>query len=488
MIRIYLDSNIFRYIKPSHPTYNKELHELMDKLKDDVLFIYSGAHLDDLKDSTKEFIEEDLSIMTGYVKDNYFYRDSIKNETHCDLLKPLDAYKSIDYGAMNRVLKNPFDFDDLFKELDDTEEGKLAKKLIENVFNKPLSSLGDTITPPKEDDPSKQMFDKMFPGYSPDMSLKDFMRSIGPYTGKLLNDSKEVTEMRNYLQDYLESETYSFKNWGMEFNERFKDKLGKTFIDIIDGMLLEKQKADFFIRFNYAYTLLEIFNITQERSGNRAKKFTYWSLTKDSEHGYFASMCDYLVSDDKGLQVKAHIVYSLFGISTRVLSTKDFVEIKDKLLSTEKSTSEFLDKLSHNIKNSVVTSIQTEIETRNTITHYELDKPHFNLFEFMQIIQYQNGTYRYILSLAKEPSEITLMNREIELIISKLNKALGQDDESKGEFRLDEEIHYGTVLRKWFRSSIAFQLAMESENGYAYFDLYIDIDFNSLEDSKKEDS
>src|SRR5690606_33101901 len=303
MLSIYLDSNVFRYIKPNHPSYNKELRELMDKLKDDVLFIYSGAHLDDLKDSPRQYIEEDLLLMTEYVKDNYFYRDPIKNETYCGLVKPLDAFNSIDYEAMRKALEKPFDFDELFNGLGDSDEERLAKKLIENVFNQPLTAFGETMDTSNLNESNRGMFDKMFPGYRPDMSLREFMSSIGPYTGKLLSDSKEVNEIRNYMEDYLKSETYSFKNWGMEFNVRFKDKLGKTFLDIIDGMLLEKQKNDFFIRFNHAYTLLEIFNVTKERVGGKAKKFTYWSLTKDSEHSYFGSLCDFLVTDDKGLQL-----------------------------------------------------------------------------------------------------------------------------------------------------------------------------------------
>lgn len=482
MIRIYLDSNVFRYIKHSHPSYNRELHDLMDKLKDEVLFIYSGAHLDDLKDSTQEYRIEDLSLMAIFVKDHFFFRDPIKKVTGCDHLRPLDAYNSFDFEAMDKALKNPFDFDELFEDLDDTEEGKLAKTLLENIFSKPLSSLGETLKQPNENEPGREMFDKMFPGYNPDMSLKDFMRSIGPFTGKLMQDSNEVSEMRKYMEGYLNSNSYSFHKWGMEFNEKLKDKLGKTFLEMIDGMILENQKDDFNLRFNYAYTLLEMFNITQERSGKKLKKFNYWSLNRDSDHCYFASMCDYLVTDDKGLQVKATIVYNLFGIETKILSTKDFVEQGNRFISKELNFEEFRENFIYNIENSEHISIESVIENKNVIAYYELKRTLFGFFDHMYIIDYPHRKYRTCgLSFKRGPNDnkIAFMHREIEFVVNRFAQIFGKDSKGRENYMMNEDFENGEAIRIWPTNSMEIQLVFQQEDGWVYTELHIHVAIQS---------
>ena len=60
MMRIYCDSNIYRYLNSAHPSHSAELLNLFEILKDKILFTFSDAHLDDLKDSVKEYAEKDL--------------------------------------------------------------------------------------------------------------------------------------------------------------------------------------------------------------------------------------------------------------------------------------------------------------------------------------------------------------------------------------------------------------------------------------------
>jgi hypothetical protein len=431
----------------------------MDAMAGEVLFIYSGAHLDDLKTSVDPYREEDLKLIEKYVNTNYFSRDPIKNITQCLYVSPSDAFKQIDYNAMDQTFNN-FDLDTiLFKDLDDSDESQSMKKLLESIFNLPLASLGPTADTSKIEGVHREWFDKMLPNYSPQMTLKDFMNSFMQYAG-----------------------SYSYKLWGMDFNEKLKDKFGKTFLEMIDGMLTNKQKDNLFLRFQNAYNLLEMYNVTKEKVGGKTKKFNYWSLHNDATHCYFASMCDYLVTDDKGLQVKAQIMYNLFGISTMIFSTSDFVALTEELLGAEKTTKEFLDRFVYNMSNSYLISTMSVIETQETVTYYELAKPHFNVFPFIERIDYPSGSSsRFVLTLMKDRTEIPLLKREVELISKKIYRVLGQDRDEKGEFKLEEELKSG-LLRTWMFLNMFFQLAVEQEeDGTFFIKLYIDIHFGNEE-------
>jgi hypothetical protein len=460
----------------------------MDALVGELLFIYSGAHLDDLKTSADPYRTEDLKLMEKYVNTNYFARDPIKNVTDSMYLTPIEAFSQIDYQAMDQTLNN-FDVDTvLFKDLDDSDDSEAFKSLLKSVFDMPITALGPQIDLNKIEGVHKEWFDKMIPNYSPDMSLKDFLNSVMPYGGTLINDAKEVTDLRNYVESYYQSDTYNYQAWGMEFNEKLRDKFGKSFLELIDGMLLEKQKDNRFLRYQQAYGMLEVFNITKETVAGKAKKFNYWSLNNDAAHCYFASLCDYLVTDDKGLQVKAQIMYNLFDAPTRILSTKDFVELKDNLLDAEKTLEAFIEKLSYNLSNSAAFSMMSVVETRETITFYELAKPHFGTFDIMELIEYPSGTLRCVLTLLRDAPEITLVRKELQLISKNISRALGQDQEGKGVFGLDETPTIGR-LRWWAAPRMVFQLALEQEDSAFYVKLYVDIhsgNANGDEDSSTE--
>lgn len=465
-----MDSNVFRYVKPNHPSYNSELHSLIEELKDQVLFIFSDAHLDDLRNSSKQYKLNDLSLMGSYTKDNFFTRNPISNEVTCKLLNPLEADSLIDDDVYNTSLKNPFNFDDLLKDLDDSSLGKAAKDLLNSVFNSSIASLGTELDTSNINDDNRHYFDKMFPGYDPNMSLKDFMNSLSPLTSSLLNNTSEVSELRNYIGDYINSEDYSFEAWGLDFNERVNKYFGKSFLELVDGMLLDKQKNDFYLRFYYAYSLLEMYNITIERSGKKRKKFTYQSLMNDSVHGYFASMCDLLVTDDKGLQVKAAILYELYGIDTKILSSSDFVNNKENFLKQPKAFQDLTELLSTSLKNSELVVWYSDIESRNEIKTFKLRTPILNFFTTLHT-DVGSEIIHLVLTLSRYWHHLILMYREIELIIAKCNKLFGKDDDERGAYNLEEKIPEDVPLRTWYNRQI--QLTYHSSMGDSYINLHI---------------
>jgi hypothetical protein len=472
MLRFYLDSNIFRATKPSSRNYTPILHNLLKDLKDKVLFVYSLAHLNDLRSSDKTNRDIDLQQMEEFVGDNYFTRDPIKNKFHCQLVNPITAYYAYDFENDSKVT-NPFDLDSLFDDMEDPA-APMLKAVLNKLFDVPIRSFGGDHDPAQWNDVQRKMLEKMIPGYHPDMTIGSLMKNMGPFVAAMIQSPKEVNELRTYMATYIDREEYSFEKWGMDFDQKFgQTAIGKTFTDLIDQMIPEHQKDDFYLRFKYTYTLLEMYNVTQEKVGGRKKKFSYTSLTTDSDHAYYGSACDYLVTDDKGLQIKAAIVYRLLGIGCQVLSSKDLLNLKTILLSQEETIDSLATSLGHDLKHALVLAQEQYQEPYTITTTYKTSHPYFNYFNRLQIKQ--DTTPKYILFNYRKSHEQTLMYREVELVTNKIVRLLKEDDYKRKEFDFDTEFKNDGMIRTWTLNSIVYNLGRGYYKGIpiVYLEIYI---------------
>ena len=480
MLRAYCDSNVFRMLVPTHPSHTAELHSVFESLKDKLLFCFSEAHMDDLKNSKDEFRRKDLAFMRQYVRDNYLAYDPIIDKAlKYWLTEPQEAFDNIDYAGAKTAIATPFDLTALTKDMEDMPGVKAMVKLLDNLLDMPIVGLTPTIDAFIMDSKSKAMMDKMIPGYRPTMSIRELMNGILPFGIALLEDDKQVTELRNYIGEYLDREVYSFDKWGLDFNERFKTStFGKTFLQTIEFMLTDKQKDDFYLRFSYTYTGLEILNITREKkSGGRGtKKFNFDSLHTDGLHAYYGSFCDYLVTDDKGLQVKANIVYQLFGFRTKVLSTKDFINLKTQLLGQEETYEKLIDTLKFDVNHSLQLREAADIATGTKFKTYKTSHTYFNYFNRMQTID--DPETGIVLYCERGPSQRnSIMYREIELLVNKMVDTFGLDDKKFGFYNLSEsnKMDKEHTIRGWTKGPIAFTFKkMHNESMGLLLCLFID--------------
>jgi hypothetical protein len=286
------------------------------------------------------------------------------------------------------------------------------------------------------------------------------MKSVSPYSTSLLKDEKQVTEIRKYISEYMDRDTYSFEKWGTKFNEKFKEtSIGKSFTEMIESLLPENEKDNFNVKFSHAYTLLELYNITQERTKRGLKKFNLTSLNTDASHAYFGSFCDYLVSDDKGMQVKANIVYQLFGFHTKVLSSADFINISHILLGQEEDYGKFSTSFQYDLKHAFLLNKTSNLETGFEVSVYKTTHNYFNYFNRLQIIV-DNGHHTYAFYSDRENHGSFFMYRELEIIIRKLLTVFGLDDDAKGVYNFNEnnEWELEDVIRRWTRDTLLFCL------------------------------
>ena len=428
-----------------------------------MLFSFSDAHLDDLKDSPRHYVEADLLLMGKYVNDNYFMHDLIREKkTIPYLATPIVAFNDKDYEAYDQVLKNPFDLDNLFKELDDTPYTEVIKGALKSVYEMPLPHID---IDDKSDLKAKEFTDKVIPSYNENMNISDLMTDIWPYSKSLLENENELSGLRRFIASYLDKEDISFELWGLEFNERFKNSpFGKTFIEMVEGVLTENEKNNFYQKFNRVYCFLEIFNITQERSGKKLKKFDLESLYIDAHHAWYASFNDFLVSDDKGLQVKAAIMYSLFNIPTKILSSTNFVNMKSILIDQEETYEKFKASFIYDIKHSMQLYNRVDPLKGEEINTFKTSHPYFNYFNRYQIIKSKEDTPLYVFYCERESHGDFFMYREIELIVNKLTVMLGLDSAGKGVYDFEEIHRYqvGDYIRQWNIGNLRFSLLTSS--------------------------
>ncbi len=461
MIRVYCDSNIYRYLNPKHASFNVELLSTFESLKGKMLFTYSDAHLKDLKNSPREYVEADLLLMEEYVADNYFMHDLIKRKATIPYLaSPFKAFKDWDFDAYDKALENPFDFDNLLSGLDEFEELKVLKRMMKTLFQVPIGALGNAMELKEIEPTSKAFLSKISPNYSPLMSIGDFMNDVKPHSKMLLKDKREMTELRKYIRSYMNRDEYSFDKWGIAFNERLRQSsLGKSYLELVDSMITENQKDNFYQRFSHAYMMLEIYNITQERTSKGIKQFTLESLNTDALHAWYGSFSDYLVTNDKGLQVKASIVYQLLGLPTKVLSLQDFINLKSVLLGQEETYEKFSAAFSYDLNHSFQLYSEESLLKEQKVTVYKTTHPYFNYFNRLQLIT-EKDSPSYTFFCRRKSHADFFMSREIELLVNKTIGMFGVDDDNKGRYSMSENENYevGENIRKWTKSHFVFIL------------------------------
>jgi hypothetical protein len=458
MFRIYCDNNIYQYLKKSHPKFNCGLQETLNALRDKFLFVFSDAHLDDLRNSTNEQLtKEDLLRIESYCLNNYFSYDHIGTKSLKILLgTPEDAFKR-KYGDAKPLGK--LDLNNLFEEDEDDPLLKSINGFIKSLLSLPISFFGQPMDLSNADVKTKELFDKMLPGYSPNMTMNEFMNGAIPYGESLLNDKKEFTELRKLLSDYVDSNDYSFSNWGMKFDQKLKESLfGKSFLEILELSLTEEQKNNAQYSFNFAYSLLEIYGIAQERTNSGLKKFTYDSMDRDASHAFFASYCDYLVTDDRGLQVKASILYNLFGIKTEVLSTQDFINKRSVFLANEETHDSFFKSLDYDLKHSLQLFEGKSLDSGITYQELKVSHSYFNYFNRLQVLSVSNA--HYLLYCYRGVQGGIYIYRELIILSEKMIASFGSDDDDKGIVTLDEAetVNDNESIRSWSIYNIILKL------------------------------
>ncbi|MCT3674386.1 hypothetical protein HZQ94_14445 [Elizabethkingia anophelis] len=332
MIRVYCDKNIYSSIKEDKRNFNSALKSLMDELKDIVLFTYSHAHHEDLSNSDKSFWQEDLELLEHYTKDHYFNYDAVKKRTNCLLVKPTKSFYDTDFN----ILKNFFNTESsllsaLFpkSEEDEDESVKRIKDVMRNLLDIPYPNFNLTEVIGQENEHKK----KYMPSED-NLTLGGMMEHFFKFGSRLLTDKKEVVELKKMMEEYVNSDKYSFEKWKDQFDIKFKENFGETsFTEMISNIFENVNNYNDYDKFVLFFNSLELYNITKDKPLRKTQSLG--SINTDANHAWYASFSDFLITDDKGLAVKAYITYKFFKIDTRIFNVEEFINNRTIFLQQE---------------------------------------------------------------------------------------------------------------------------------------------------------
>ncbi|WP_294314978.1 hypothetical protein [uncultured Chryseobacterium sp.] len=468
MLRIYCDKNIYSSIKEGKRNFNFPLKELMDELKDVLIFTYSHAHHQDLSNSDSSFWEEDLLLLDHYVKGHYFDYDAIKKKTNCLIAKPTQSFYDTDFSIAKNFL-NPDNnlMDSLFPTIegeDDDEFSKIAKDLFQNLLNIPIPNLNKPDLTGKE----KELSERYLPS-NENFTVGSIMEHFLKFGNKLLTDRQEVIGLKKMMEEYVNSDKYSFEKWKDQFDEKFKENFGgQSFTDLMKQTFEAVKDYNDYDKFVLFFNSLELHNVTKDKPLRKSQALE--SIHTDANHAWYASFSDVLVTDDKGLATKAYITYKFFEIQTKIFTTEEFLNNRTIFLQQEENdVKSFFKTLDYELKNSLVLRNSTNSNIENDM----ILKNHHKFFNYFNRISNSKGSLK--LYCQRHSNANFIMFREAKLLTDKLVKLFGVDVENKGYYNSEKDNPKHDVIRKWTFENIELIFGMAFNNGGNCYCLDIEV-------------
>ena len=121
----------------------------------------------------------------------------------------------------------------------------------------------------------------------------------------------DTKELNNYSpEQVVQHLNTKLLSWGTQDN----------FMQLLDKAISFHPDKNDFGQHNKIAGVIELLDMLGYWKDKETKTSNYARLW-DSNHIHFASYCDYLVSDDKRLRYKAKVVYDIFNIKTKIISS-----------------------------------------------------------------------------------------------------------------------------------------------------------------------
>ncbi len=460
MLRVYCDTNIYSLIKENNKSFNSDLRELMDELKDILIFTYSHAHHLDLSNSLQEYWQKDLEFLETYVKDHYFNYNPLNKDTECLLAKPTESFYDTDFTVYKNYLNPDFNItESLLNEYDIDEDDEIIKthnEIFKNLLNLSIPNL--FIKNENTEDSQKSLVERFLPSQE-NLTIGNLTSHFFNHGQRLFSDKEEFKSLKKMISDYADTDKYSFEKWKDQYDKKFKENFqGKSFTEIMQQLFDSVPNDNEYDKFILFFSCLEGYNITKDKPLRKSQG--YYSIHTDANHAWYASFSDFLVSDDKGLRAKAYITYKFFNIETEILDVDDFLKYKTNFLQQEEiSWQAFVEKLLHESENSLIIEKNSINQDQVFVT---MKNGHHFFNYFNRILQ---GTNFVILYCQRSLNSNFIMYKEGQLLTNKLINLLGNDSNDMHYYDFEKDSNKNKIMRHWLTEELEIIFGYAQNNG-----------------------
>lgn len=467
MIRVYLDSNVFRNLKNSSSSQYKKLRMDLNNFSSSFLHCFSHAHLSDLQRDKTDAKFDDLAFMESFVRDNYLchYWGDLHAQPY--LATPLKAFNDLD--PADRPLESYLDFDEMFDTPSLKEPAKQLKSLLTSTkFSFPVPNL--------EEQPQdiREALSQVIPSGKNELTMMDWIEHFLKMSDRLMDDDGPYKALRHVSSKYIGKEKWDIDINNVNFDEDFKNSpMQKTFTEFVNSSLNpngDKKVSDYDFLTN-AFTSLNILGLDKEKN----KKAKFMNTLNDAQHSYYGAHCDYVVSDDQGFLLKSKVLYKLLGIGTIVLNTDEFCNSINIIGAIKESdVTAFTKLLAFDLKTGIVLNSKPSIMYDRMTTVIKPNHTYLGYFNQVRHIRdNQRENYIVLTNESNNYSDFTFY-KEFEIVTNKAIDLFGVDIEFKGAYLHEdtEQIKSGKWDGRRWRLTDTY-LTLEINEGTKKFNLVI---------------
>ncbi len=467
MYRIYLDTNVFTLLR--HDSSYAQVAQRLLSRKDTLLFFFSPAHLDDLSRDSSDQKYEDLQFMHGLVEDNYACEDFNKRNCSVLIATPTEAFQKMfePKSSPGSVISD--DFLGLLRRLPEMREYSLLFDTIEALKAAIKDTHKDVVVrniPMNVDPELENYFHKM--GLQNKVYTAEEWRAVTENMAELFSSDKKVYRAGrrlSKLEVLAEKHNATIQSNNYDHNLQYT-KVGKTFTETVRLLMDPLRKIPGFdrkfIEYGVSYMLLNILGMDDEK--NQAVEFR--SIQTDSQHSYYGTRMDFVVSNDKGFRSKSKALYNLYSIDTKVLSLDEFALECPLEDGRSESVVAFLDTLEYDLTSSLLVGTRDSLRSNIRQQQFKLLHRYFSYFNMMEVSTDDNLRVICLWNKRRNVNDFVSF-KEVSSVVSKTYATFGVDDNGRCDVTQDD--HEGMRLpdwhaRKWSYSKFTIELKYIDES------------------------
>ncbi len=473
MTRVYIDSNVFRFLKKAETEFYRNLDRDLKRYSDVLLYYFSHAHLLDLKRDKSKKAEEDLEFMEEYVNSNYLSLGWKEEFVNVQVATPKRAFDGIED---DKPLIDYLNLDDIFGDevLGDNPDVLKANFKLQNLMNLPIRlDLATNLQNFSEEE--RKLWENLIPDIKDVYTFREWVHQFSLMYDNLFNNPMTYKMLRRTSIEKLSlAQKYNIDIEKIDFDGDLRNTpLEKSFTEFVNKTLKHNKNSihkeyDFFIS---AFQCLNILGIDKESN----KKAKFANTLSDAQHAYYGAHCDVIVSDDTGFLLKSRVLFKLLDINTKVLHVEEFASQLGNLAGiSSTSLNGYLKLLQFDLNTGIIIDKKPSFRYQRTYTTIKPSQPHFGYFNVFDIIKDEEvGTIVVFYRDVKNYSRFVSF-KEIEGVTNKIAEYFGYDDNLRKFYsEVDtKEIKNGDWMgRDWTIDPIKFRL--EINPGTKQFSLSI---------------